>query len=54
MYVSTHGKGDNTKIYILRSFRKEKGSTSSKIHLKLGKIIDLLPEFDNDIDKIME
>ena len=39
---------------IYQSFRKENGKTSSHIYKKLGKMNDLLAQFDNDKDKMME
>lgn len=54
MYVNITGSPNNKDVYIYQSFRKENGKTSSHIYKKLGKMNDLLAQFDNDKDKMME
>ena len=53
MYVNITGSANNKDVYIYQSFRKENGKTSSHIYKKLGKMNDLLVQFDNDKDKMM-
>ena len=48
MYVNITGSANNKDVYIYQSFRKENGKTSSHIYKKLGKMNDLLAQFDND------
>ena len=43
MYISITGKRNN--VYILNSYRKDNGKTSSKIYRKLGTLDDLIEEF---------
>lgn len=52
MYISITGKNKN--VYILHSYRKENGKTSSKIYRKLGTKDELLKQFDNDEEKLMQ
>lgn len=54
MYVSITGVQNNKDVYISRSYRKENGKTSSRIHRKLGKLNDLLEQFSGDYDAMME
>lgn len=42
------------QLYIIKSFRKHDGKTSSKIMKKLGSVDSLLPLFDNDRDKVID
>lgn len=53
MYINITGSANNKDVYIYQSFRKENGKTSSHIYKKLGKMNDLLVQFDNDKDKMM-
>ena len=53
MYVNITGSSNNKDVYIYQSFRKENGKTSSHIYKKLGKMNDLLAQFDNDKDKMI-
>lgn len=41
------------QLYIIKSFRKENGKTSSTIVKKLGSVSSLLPSFDNDREKVI-
>ena len=54
MYVNITGSSNNKDVYIYQSFRKENGKTSSRIYKKLGKLNDLIAQFDGDKDKMME
>ena len=54
MYVNITGSPNNKDVYIYQSFRKENGKTSSRIYKKLGKLNELIAQFDNDKDKMME
>ncbi len=53
MYIAITGAETNKDVYIYRSYRKENGKTSSKIHRKLGKLNDLLAQFSGDYDAMM-
>lgn len=53
MYVTITGSKNNKDVYITRSYRKEDGRTSSRIHKKLGKYNVLLAQFDGDEEKLM-
>ena len=54
MYINITGSSNNKDVYIYQSFRKENGKTSSHIYKKLGKMNDLLAQFDNDKERMME
>lgn len=53
MYVNITGSANNKDVYIYQSYRKENGKTSSRIYRKLGKLNDLLKQFDGDKEKMM-
>lgn len=53
MYIAITGIETNKDVYICRSYHKENGKTSSKIHRKLGKLNDLLDKFGGDYDTMM-
>ena len=53
MYAAINGVGNSRSLYIMHSFRKNNGKTSSRVFKKLGRLNDLLPSFDNDLDKLM-
>jgi len=54
MYAAINGTGNNKSVYIMQSFRKEDGKTSSRVFRKLGKLDALLTEFNGDKEKMME
>ena len=54
MYIAITGSKNNKDVYIYQSFRKENGKSSSRIYKKLGKYNDLLEQFNEDADKLME
>ena len=41
-------------VYISKSYRNEKGKSTSRIYRKLGTMADLLPQHDNDRNKVLE
>ncbi len=41
------------QLYIIKSFRNDKGKSTSKIFKKLGSMASLLPEHDNNRDKVI-
>lgn len=53
MYVAINGVGNNKSVYIMQSYRKESGQTSSRVHRKLGRLDELLAQFSNDHDQMM-
>ena len=54
MYAAINGTGNNKSVYIMQSFRKEDGKTSSRVFRKLGKLDVLLAQFNGDKDKMMQ
>lgn len=54
MYVNITGASNNKDVYIYQSYRKENGKTSSRIYKKLGKLNDLIAQFDGDKHSMME
>lgn len=54
MYIDINGKGKNKRIYILQSYRKKDGKTSSRIYRKLGYFDELLEKFSGDEERLME
>ena len=53
MYAAITGTGKNKSVYIMQSFRKENGRTSSRVHRKLGRLDDLLEQYDGNQEKLM-
>ena len=53
MYAAINGVGNARSVYIMHSFRKSDGKTSTRVFKKLGRLYDLLPLYDNDLDKLM-
>jgi hypothetical protein len=50
----TLSKSKNAEqIYITKAYRNESGKSTSKIFKKLGSMASLLPEHDNDRDKVI-
>ena len=54
MYAAINGTGNNKSVYIMQSFRKEDGKTSSRVFRKLGKLDTLLAQFNGDKEKMMQ
>jgi len=53
MYVAINGIDNNKSVYIMQSYRKENGQTSSRVYRKLGRLNDLLQQFSNDREQMM-
>ena len=53
MYVAVNGTGKSKSVYIMQSFRKENGQTSSRVYRKLGRLEELLDRFSHDRDQLM-
>lgn len=53
MYAAVTGTGKNKSVYIIQSYRKENGRTSSRVYRKLGRLDALLEEYHGDKDKMM-
>ena len=53
MYAAINGVGNNKSVYIMYSFRKENGKTSSRVYRKLGRLDELLERFSNDQNQMM-
>ena len=41
------------QLYVIKSYRKDNGKTSTRIMKKLGSVESLLPKFDNDRKKVI-
>jgi len=54
MYAAITGTGNNKSVYIMQSYRKENGKTSTRIFRKLGRLDELLERFADDKAKMME
>lgn len=53
MYAAINGVGKNKSVYIMHSYRKPDGKTSSKVFRKLGKLDELLTRFFNNEEELM-
>lgn len=53
MYAAINGNGNSKALYIMQSFRKDDGGTSSRVYRKLGRLDELLERFGNDQDQMM-
>ena len=54
MRISISKSKNAEQIYIIKSFRDKNGKSTSTIYRKLGSMADLLPQFDNDREKVMK
>lgn len=54
MYVAINGVQSNKSVYIMQSYRKENGQTSSRVYRKLGRLDELLARFSGNQDEMME
>ena len=54
MYAAINGVGSYKSVYIMQSFRKKDGKTSSRVYRKLGSLNELLPRFSNNQELLME
>ena len=54
MYAAINGTGNNKSVYIMQSYRKPDGKTSSRVFRKLGKLDELLKQFSNCEDEMMK
>ena len=50
MYAAITGTGKNKSVYIMQSFRKDNGKTSSRVYRKLGRLDVLLEQYGGDKD----
>lgn len=53
MRVTLSKSKNAEQVYITRAFRDENGKSTSRIFKKLGTMADLLPEHDNNRDKVL-
>ncbi|WP_301859485.1 IS1634 family transposase [uncultured Megasphaera sp.] len=53
MYAAITGTGKNKSVYIMQSFRKDNGKTSSRVYRKLGRLDVLLEHYGGNKDKLM-
>ena len=54
MYAAINGIGNGKSVYVMQSYRKEDGKTSSRVFRKLGRLDELLKKFDGDQVKMLE
>lgn len=53
MYVAINGVKNNKSVYIMQSYRKENGQTSSRVYRKLGRLDELVARFSGNQDEMM-
>lgn len=53
MYVAINGVKNNKSVYIMQSYRKENGQTSSRVYRKLGRLDELLARFSGNQEEMM-
>jgi len=53
MYAAINGTGSSKSVYIMQSYRKENGRTSSRVYRRLGRLDELLERFSNDRGQMM-
>lgn len=53
MYVAINGTNNNKSVYIMQSYRKENGQTSSRVYRKLGRLDELLARFSGSHEQMM-
>lgn len=53
MYAAINGTGNNKSVYIMQSFRKPDGKTSSRVFRKLGRLDELLQQFSGNQEQMM-
>lgn len=54
MYVAINGTDKNKSVYIMQSYRKENGKTSSRVCRKLGRLDELLERFSGNHEQMMD
>lgn len=53
MYAAINGTGNNKSVYIMQSYRKPDGKTSSRVFRKLGRLDKLLEQYSGNQEKMM-
>lgn len=53
MYVAINGVKNNKSVYIMQSYRKENGQTSSRVYRKLGRLEELLARFAGNQEEML-
>ena len=53
MYAAINGVKNNKSVYIMQSYRKENGQTSSRVYRKLGRLDELLERFSGNQEEMM-
>ena len=53
MYIAINGIDNNKSVYIMQSYRKENGKTSSRVYRKLGRLDELLERFSGNHEQMM-
>ena len=53
MYVAINDLKNNKSVYIMQSYRKENGKTSSRVYRKLGRLDELLERFSGSHEDMM-
>ncbi|MBE5865489.1 MAG: hypothetical protein E7292_04630 [Lachnospiraceae bacterium] len=53
MYVAINETDNNKSVYVMQSYRKENGRTSSRVYRKLGRLDELLEQFSGNQEQMM-
>lgn len=53
MYVAINGTDNNKSVYVMQSYRKKNGRTSSRVYRKLGRLDELLAQFSGNQEQMM-
>lgn len=53
MYTAINGTGNSKSVYIMQSYRKENGQTSSRVYRKLGRLDELLDRFSGNQEEMI-
>lgn len=53
MYVAVNGTDNSKSVYVMQSYRKENGRTSSRVYRKLGRLDELLEQFSGNHAQMM-
>lgn len=53
LYIAINGIDNNKSVYIMQSYRKENGKTSSRVYRKLGRLDELLERFSGNHEQMM-
>jgi len=54
MHAAINGVGNNKSVYIMQSYRKADGKSTSRVFRRLGRLDELLERFSGDEQRMME